>query len=205
MINFIQYVLYSTENGENKDVVVEIERSVRKKAYLGGFRHKKTGIEYHNAASQTIPKSRPPHPVERFCRDTQTHQFRHQVQQTNNTTSTQMTKVGCYTSNTDDKLVSPGKYITADEFHKKRFEKVVLIQKYYRRWLAKRYVERVKDDKEKRLEWERKEELKKKKEKEDRVKREYERRMNPKTKQDFDLLYHALESKFFSLFLKLSL
>jgi hypothetical protein len=45
------------------------------------------------------------------------------------------------------------------------------------------------------LEWERQQELKKRKEKEERIKKEFERRMNPKTKEDFDLLYHALESK----------
>ena len=72
---------------------------------------------------------------------------------------------------------------------------VVIIQKYYRRWLAKRYVEKVRTDKQRRLEWEREEEIRKKKEKEDRIRREFERRMNPKTKEDFDLLYHALESK----------
>ena len=74
---------------------------------------------------------------------------------------------------------------------------VVIIQKYYRRWLAKRYVHRLKEDKLRRLEWERQEEIRKKKEKADRIKKEFERRMNPKTKEDFDLLYHALESKFF--------
>jgi hypothetical protein len=70
-----------------------------------------------------------------------------------------------------------------------------VIQKYYRRWLAKRYVEKVRTDQDRRVEWERAEELRKKKEKEDRIRREFERRMNPKTKEDFDLLYHALESK----------
>ena len=60
--------------------------------------------------------------------------------------------------------------------------------------MAKRYVEKLKEDKIQRLEWERQEELKKKKEKEERIKKEFERRMNPKTKEDFDLLYHALES-----------
>ena len=71
----------------------------------------------------------------------------------------------------------------------------MVIQKYYRRWLAQRYVTKVRDDKVARLEWERQEEIRKKKEKEDRIRREFERRMNPKTKEDFDLLYHALESK----------
>ena len=73
---------------------------------------------------------------------------------------------------------------------------IILIQKYYRRWLAKRYVNKLKEDKRKRLEWERLEEIRKQKEKEDRIKREFERRMQPKTKEDFDLLYAALESEF---------
>jgi len=76
------------------------------------------------------------------------------------------------------------------------FSQVVIVQKYYRRWLAKRYVEKLRDDKRKRMEWERMEEIRKKKEKAERIKKEFERRMNPKSKEDFDLLYHALESKF---------
>lgn len=46
----------------------------------------------------------------------------------------------------------------------------------------------------KRAEWEKQVELQKRQEKELRIKREFERRMNPKTKEDFDLLYAALES-----------
>ena len=57
-------------------------------------------------------------------------------------------------------------------------------------------MEHVRKDKHQRLEWERQEEQRKKKEKEERIRKEFERRMNPKTKEDFDLLYHALESKF---------
>ena len=73
---------------------------------------------------------------------------------------------------------------------------MITIQKYYRRWLAQRFVCKVKQDKEDRIQWEIEEELKKKQEKEHRIRHEYERRMNPKSKQDFDLLYHALESMF---------
>ena len=73
--------------------------------------------------------------------------------------------------------------------------KVIILQKYYRRWLAKRYVKKLKEDKAARLAWEREEEMRKKKEKEDRIKRDYARRINPKTKADFDMLVHCLESK----------
>lgn len=40
------------------------------KPFLGGFRHKITGIEYHNAGTQTVPKKIPEKP-NAFCRDTQ--------------------------------------------------------------------------------------------------------------------------------------
>lgn len=53
-----------------QQVAVEIVKSDFHKPFLGGFRHKITGIEYHNAGTQTIPKKIPEkHNV--FCRDTQ--------------------------------------------------------------------------------------------------------------------------------------
>ncbi|XP_034306877.2 IQ motif and ubiquitin-like domain-containing protein isoform X1 [Magallana gigas] len=186
-------VRVQTDENQSKDVVVEIERATRKKPYLGGYRHKKTGVLYHHATAQTVKKQPPPSQIPKNCRDTQTVQQKHRVQQTTNDTSTQMTGINVFVSNMEDKLIVPGKYTTADEHHSMILRKVIIIQKYHRRWLAKRYVEKLKEDKIQRLEWERQEELKKKKEKEERIKKEFERRMNPKTKEDFDLLYHALE------------
>jgi len=181
------------EEGNFREVVVEIERTTRPKPYMGGYRHKVNNVEFHHASAQTQSKQRAVSNVERFCRDTQTVAQRHAVQQTTNHTSTQMTGIGCYVSNMEDKLVVPGKYVTADEFKAAQLQQVIIIQKYYRRWLAQRYVIQVRDDKQKRLEWEREEEVRKKKEKEDRIRREFERRMNPSSKEDFDLLYHALQ------------
>ncbi|KAK3103197.1 hypothetical protein FSP39_017279 [Pinctada imbricata] len=186
-------VRVQTEDNQSKDVVVEIERATRKKPYLGGYKHKKNGVVFHHASAQTVKKQPPPSQVPKNCRDTQTVEQKHRVQQTTNDTSTQMTKIGVYVSNIPDKLLVPGKYTTADEHHSMILSKIVIIQKYHRRWLAKRYVQKLKEDKVKRLEWERQEELRKRKEKEERIKKEFERRMNPKTKEDFDLLYHALE------------
>lgn len=187
-------VRVQTEDNSYKDVVVEIERTTRKKPYLGGYRHKKTNIEYHHASAQSMQKPRAPSGIEKFCRDTQTVQQHHRPQQTTNDTSTQMTGIGVYVSNMEDKLVTPRKYTTADEHQSMLLSRVVIIQKYYRRWLAKRYVQKLKEDKIRRMEWEKQEEIRKKKEKADRIKKEFERRMNPKSKEDFDLLYHALET-----------
>ncbi|XP_071082848.1 IQ motif and ubiquitin-like domain-containing protein isoform X1 [Haliotis cracherodii] len=181
------------DDEEPRDIVVEIERSTKKKPFLGGFRHKTTGVEYHNASAQTATKPRPVSNIERYCRDTQTVQQRHQPQQTTNDTSTQMTKIGVFVSNMSDKLLIPGQYTTADDHLAMLLRKIIIIQKYYRRWLSKRYVHKLKQDKQRRLEWEKEEEIRKKKEKEDRIKKEFARRMNPKNKEDFDLLFHALE------------
>ncbi|KAF1485697.1 IQ and ubiquitin-like domain-containing protein, partial [Pygoscelis antarcticus] len=114
-------------------------------------------------------------------------------QQTKNTTSTQMTKIGLYVSNMTDKLVSPGKYLTAEEYHKRRLEAVIVLQTYFRRWHATNVVQNLREEKRLRLAWEAQEELRRKKEKEEKLRREHERRLNPKTKEDFELLYHALE------------
>jgi len=55
----------------------------------------------------------------------------------------------------------------------------------------------VRENARKRQEWEEQQEMNKRKEKEDRIQQEFERRMNPKSKEDFDLLFRALESKQF--------
>ena len=115
------------DENQSKDVVVEIERATRKKPYLGGYRHKKTGVLYHHATAQTIKKQPPPSQIPKNCRDTQTVQQRHRVQQTTNDTSTQMTGIGVFVSNMEDKLLVPGKYTTADEHKSMLLRKVSLV------------------------------------------------------------------------------
>nr|XP_019605633.1 PREDICTED: IQ and ubiquitin-like domain-containing protein isoform X1 [Rhinolophus sinicus]XP_019605634.1 PREDICTED: IQ and ubiquitin-like domain-containing protein isoform X1 [Rhinolophus sinicus]XP_019605635.1 PREDICTED: IQ and ubiquitin-like domain-containing protein isoform X1 [Rhinolophus sinicus] len=175
-----------------EQVTVEIIKSDFHKPFLGGFRHKMTGIEYHNAGTQTVPKKT----LEKcnvFCRDTQTVFQRKKLQQTTNTTSTQMTKIGVYVSNMTDKLVTPGKYFSAAEYHAQRLAAVIVLQTYYRRWHAKIVVENIRRQKMLRLKWEEEEKLRKIREKEEWMKLDYHRRHNPQTKEDFELLYNALE------------
>ncbi|KAB0397788.1 hypothetical protein E2I00_013600, partial [Balaenoptera physalus] len=123
-----------------QEVAVEIIKSDFHKPFLGGFRHKVTGMEYHNAGTQTVPK-KIPEKLNAFCRDTQ----------------------------------------------------VIVIQTYYRRWHAKVVVDSLKRQKMLRLQWEAQEELRKIREKEEWMKLDYYRRHNPQTKEDFELLYNALE------------
>ncbi|NWR64767.1 IQUB protein, partial [Bucorvus abyssinicus] len=176
-----------------QDVVVKIERPTYPKPFLGGFKNRITGVEFHNAGSQTIPKKRPDKGIQVFCRETQTVFEKNKPQQTGNTTSTQMTKIGLYVSNVTDKLVTSGKYLTAEEYHKRRLEAVIVLQKYFRRWHAINVVQNLREEKMLRLAWEAQEESRRKKEKEERLRREHEQRLNPKTKEDFELLFRALE------------
>ncbi|XP_072529817.1 IQ motif and ubiquitin-like domain-containing protein [Salminus brasiliensis] len=176
-----------------QDVVVEIERATQKKPFLGGYRHKITKTEYHHAAVQTMARRRPDRGVELFSRDTQTVNMKSQAQQCTINTSTQMTKIGCYMSNMKDKLLTPGTYITADEFHSRRLKAVITIQTYFRRWQAKRLTAQLKLDKELWLACAEREERRKIEEKEEQIRDEYHRRMNPRKKEDFALLYSALE------------
>ncbi|XP_006727889.1 IQ and ubiquitin-like domain-containing protein [Leptonychotes weddellii] len=189
-----QIITVRVQTGITKyqEVAVEIIKSDFHKPFLGGFRHKITGIEYHNAGTQTVPK-KIPEKDNVFCRDTQTVFQRKKLQQTTNTTSTQMTKIGVYVSNMTDKLITPGKYFSAAEYHAQRLQAVIVLQTYYRQWHAKVVVENLKRQKMLRLKWEAEEELRKVREKEEWIKLDYYRRHNPQTKEDFELLYNALE------------
>nr|XP_016849365.1 PREDICTED: IQ and ubiquitin-like domain-containing protein isoform X2 [Anolis carolinensis] len=186
-------VKVQTDPDTFQDIDVSIKRPTFEKPFLGGFRHKETGTEYHNAGSQTDPKKRPEKGYEEFCRSTQTVFERRKLQQTRNTTSTQMTKIGVYMSNVTDKLIEPKEYVTAEEYHARRLKATIVMQTYYRRWLAIKMVKKLKEELRLRLEWEEKEERRKQRERADRLLKEYNRRLFPKTKDDFELLYHALE------------
>ncbi|KAH0616556.1 hypothetical protein JD844_027752 [Phrynosoma platyrhinos] len=165
-------VRVQTDPDTFQDIEVEIKRPTFEKPFLGGFRHKETGTEYHNAGSQTDPKKRPEKGYEEFCRSTQTVFERRKLQQTRNTTSTQMTKIGVYVSNITDKLIEPKKYVTADEYHERRLKATIVIQTYYRRWLAKNIVKKLKEQLRLRLEWEEEEERRKQREREARLLKE---------------------------------
>ncbi|XP_011943293.1 PREDICTED: IQ and ubiquitin-like domain-containing protein isoform X4 [Cercocebus atys] len=189
-----QIITVTVQTGLDRyqQVAVEIVKSDLHKPFLGGFRHKVTGVEYHHAGTQTVPKKIPER-LSVFCRDTQTVFQKKNLQQTTNTTSTQMTNIGVYVSNMTDKLVTPGKYFSAAEYHAQRLKAVIVIQTYYRQWHAKIFVEDLRRQKSLRLEWETQQELRKIREKEEWIKLDYHRRHNPKTNEDFEFLYNALE------------
>jgi len=190
--NFITVRIDKGE-GQYEDVKVHVEAKNKKKPFLGGFKHKVTGVQYHNASAQTNPKPLRWPKTTLFNRDAQTVFERKQFTQTTNTTSTQMTKPGIYVSVLEDKVIEARPYFTADHWLQLRYDAVIVLQRNWRRWLAVQYCNRLRDARDRRLDWEQNEEEKKRMRKEELMRKDIERRTNPKCKEDFDLVYAALE------------
>nr|XP_046251051.1 IQ and ubiquitin-like domain-containing protein [Scatophagus argus] len=188
-------VRVQTDEAVFQEVVVEIERPRQQKAFLGGYRHRLTGTEYHHAAVQTLPKMRPERGVLVFSRDTQTAELKSQAQQCPVSISTQMTGIGCYVSCLNDRLVTvtPGNYITAEEYHDRRLRAVIRLQSFARRWLARQEVDRLRRERDRRMAWLEVQERRRKEEKEEQLRDRRQRWMNPERREDFNLLYQALE------------
>ncbi|TNN48786.1 IQ and ubiquitin-like domain-containing protein [Liparis tanakae] len=192
-------VRVQTDEGVFQEVVVEIERPPQQKAFLGGYRHQLTGAEYHHAAVQTRPKRRPDRGAVVFSRDTQTADLKSQVQQCPVHVSTQMAAVGCHVSCGSDRLVAAGGgYVTAAERHATRLRavgerRVTCLQSFARRWLARQEVDRMRTDRDRRLAWQEMQERRRTEEKKEQLSDRRRRWENPQRREDFNLLYHALE------------
>uniref|UniRef100_A0A665U3P6 Ubiquitin-like domain-containing protein n=1 Tax=Echeneis naucrates TaxID=173247 RepID=A0A665U3P6_ECHNA len=184
-----------TDDEAFQEVVVEIERPRQQKAFLGGYRHRETGAEYHHAATQTRPKRRPDRGAVVFSRDTQTVELKPQTQQCPVDVSTQMTGIGCYVSCMSDKMVIPSNYVTAKEYHSRRLRAVICLQSFARRWLALQAVNQMRRERDRRLAWLELQERKRREEKEEQLRDRRQRWLSPQRREDFNLLYHALESR----------
>ena len=115
-----------------RKLTVQIVRATTRKLFLGGYRHRVTGAVYHHAAAQTVPLgSQLDRSSWMFNRSTQTCAERHFMQQTAETTSTQMTSMTYYIPNVTDKLLEPRRYVSADEFLNIRASQVRAIFSYH--------------------------------------------------------------------------
>lgn len=166
---------------------VRVERDLppRGKPFLGGFRHKQSGAEYHHASAQSLPPPRKEPaepPTERFHRDTQTAVLTTRSQQGVREQGTQMTKPGVAVgSAADDRLLAPLPYFSADEYDSLRLEKVIDLQRFTRAYFARRRAAELVARAARRAEEVRVAEAARRVEAEARHRREIERRMNPRT------------------------
>jgi hypothetical protein len=178
-------------------VVVDIEREAggtSEKPYLGGFRHRQTGLVYHHAAMQCVPTRVPVQPPVRFERQSQTQELTSHSAQTGREAGTQMTRAGVWIDAATDRHVLARPYFTADQLQALRHRCAIAIQCAARCFLARRRVAarrqaayeaqvaamRAAQDAQRAAA--------------DRQQRELERRLHPRTAADFEVLYGELEA-----------
>ncbi|KAF3426991.1 hypothetical protein E2986_08447 [Frieseomelitta varia] len=172
---------------------MEVEDRRIKKPYLGGWKHKFTQTEYLNAESQTDPPKKPD--IEKCSKEVQYISWSDVCTQTPCDHPTQMWRSDCFISSESDKYITSKPYETYEEMMKRldydgkariiqRNYRVYKLLKYIKEY-ARQYRELVKGCK---LYEAEKIMLYRK-----RHQQEILRRINPKTRLDFDLLYDLVE------------
>lgn len=104
------------------------------KPFLGGFKDKRTGLQYHHAATQTSHARADPWAgrAPRVSRDTQTPKLVTRSAQTKREAATQMERRGLTISSDRDRVVVPQAYVSADEVEAEREGRVRLLQRCWR-------------------------------------------------------------------------
>ncbi|XP_068237500.1 IQ motif and ubiquitin-like domain-containing protein [Palaemon carinicauda] len=134
-------VIVTDGDGGEREVVVEVEWSSFKKPWLGGFKHRISGIHFHNAACQTFPppKTRPT----QVTRGTQTVKTRSCSTQTNRNASTQTTYFHPMILSPESTFIVPMEYSSSFRYD---IERVLLLQRMVRGWLARRKVKKLRKE-----------------------------------------------------------
>merc|ERR1719399_1964142 len=181
--------------GMEKIVTVHVQRPVMEKPYLGGFRNKETGVTYHHAVTQSAPLQKKEIHTIRFHREVQTYEYRTRSTQCKRENGTQMGKAGLYIDEGNDRLLSPRKpYFSSADKAALVLENVVIIQCHARGMVARRRARQLRKDKHERSDFDNKEAERRQLEADLRHKREVERRMHPRSFEDFNVLYKELEA-----------
>jgi len=181
------------EVGKMKKVNVYVERPVAQKPYLGGYRHKQTGVEYHHSFSQT-PRPPAESKAMKYHREVQTYEYRTRSTQVPREQGTQCKKAGLYLSDEGDSLLDPQPYFSSADVAALKLEKAVIIQCHVRGMFARNRARQLRKSRDEWEEFEARGKEQKRLEQELRHKREIERRMHPRTFEDFEVLYQELEA-----------
>lgn len=180
---------------------VEIVVEYSSKPYIGGYRNKNNGKHYHNAITQTDDSftfEMYKHRVYRdtskqITRETQTQELRNHSVQCRREFGTQMERVDLKLDDAHDKILAAREYLSSNELAYIKKMKAIKIQGFVRVCLAKMVAKRIR--KYNREMAEAAEEARRREEERLRAIEEYERlrRINPKTRDDFNILHQELD------------
>eukprot|EP00899_Mesostigma_viride_P011761 jgi/Mesvir1/20586/Mv14824-RA.1 len=195
--------------GEDNSVIrVRIDRSQRAAPpFLGGYRNKKTGVEYHHcsvqtessknkrtAESGTAGEEAAAPPSVKLTRETQTFIVSTRTVQTFRESSTQMVRPDILLDSGGDREVTPGVYVDSEEWHHRRVMATIVIQCHARGWQARKLAAELRERKREGEEFRYQEEMRRLEAEEKHRMAEIQRRMRPRTKADFEILYNELEA-----------
>jgi len=184
------------DNGQaSRRIRVAITKEERAKRYLGGYRNRKTNIVYHHGSTQTIPERKDYGDVSnKNHRETQTYLVKTRSQQTTREGGTQMSRPDLYMDHSGDREISARPYFNSELLAELRLVKTVVIQCYWRGYVARKRAWNLREELYKKQEDAEEAERKRIVEAESKHKQEIERRMHPRTFDDFEILYNELEN-----------
>ncbi|XP_017870410.1 PREDICTED: IQ and ubiquitin-like domain-containing protein [Drosophila arizonae] len=183
-----------TEDGQPKNIVVEIENSAIEKPFLCGYQDKKTGKQYLDAFTQTGPYFDKWKYKRYRTRDTQTWEHKEKILNTAHEQSVQcyLDKINIrYESTATDFEIIPGKYQTYAQIERAehKLEKILLIQRNWRRWILWKYIHLRAAEYRRLVKNRLDEDERYEKCVEQRVERNEKIKQFPRTNDDFDLLF----------------
>ncbi|CAM6099145.1 unnamed protein product [Calypogeia fissa] len=192
---FRMVVHLESSAGETTACTVYIDRHEEKPLpNYGGYRDTRSGVHYLNAIAQTELDKKTKKRQEYITRENLKPEQKKQEQQTDRETWTQMDRPGVILDNRGDYVLIPGPYFTSDDWDQVRLEAAIFIQKYVRGSIARRTAHRIRAYAKERKEfWDEQERIRKL-EAEEHLKYEIQRRMNPRSGDDFEILYTELAS-----------
>jgi len=174
--------------------MVKIVQENNRKLYLGGYRSRKTGLVYHHGSTQTLREVVQQTGPEKFTRECQTAIEVTRSAQTKRENGTQMKRNDIYLDDKNDKEVMPKEYFTSAQLHDLKVRKTIVIQCYWRGYVARCRAHSLRKRQEDRRKAIEEEEEKQRIAAQKKHEREVERRMNPSSVEDFEVLYNELET-----------
>jgi hypothetical protein len=174
-----------------EQVRIIVEMPEDDKTYLGGFKNVTNGLVYLHSFSQT-DQLRRIHPI-KCHRDTQTHEYSSKSCNTHKEFGTQVERTGLWIDKRKDVGMQANKYFTSEMWQERRELAAHFIQKMFRGCFARKRTNELRRQKELKKQEQIDTEKNFRKHEEEKHEREIRRRIHPKTKDDFEILYQELE------------
>lgn len=189
--------LSSLSGGSMEGAALPMDYSqMERKPYLGGYRDKRTGIEYHHGFTQTPYEkvSKWAGKAPRFERETQTTEHTTRSVQAKREGVAQTGRHDLLLDTAKDVPVVSRKYFTAAQLHAVKDAKALVIQCHWRGYIARKRALEIRHRLESQRQAALEEARRKAQEEEAKFAKDVERRLHPRSTEDFAILYDEVEA-----------